>query len=581
MSFFKFIAAKLRTDKAEQIVEDRRSNVLQSQQAVERLSELGAEGLIVAAQALHDKDYQIRDMAKEVLRSGGKDAARLLVKGLDNPHNVQRERVTEVLADIATPAEIDAMLEPLLDDEDLTVRKNIARALGQTRDRRAQVALVQALRDRQWEVRHAAALSLKKIQWQPISDVDRAFHRAALLQFEDCAKLGDASIEALAFYLTSRKEADSHRKRAVHALANCDSPAAVVTLRIAAADPFAEVRVAALVALCSHIPPVEVLPQIISELKDPTEEIGEQVIQALVPIGEPAVASLCEVLDKNSSSTYRSISSALEALGRIGGDRAMRALRQLVEDTDTNHLLESTDIDLILRALFYLAAGDWEANKKIIIGHLDHASPDVRYGALDAILSNDRAQAVDLDPIAQMLRDKAGMVRRKSAELLDLVSWKPRDDEEAAWHSAAQEDWETCATFGLAAYPVFERELRMARIEQDIYRHKQIERHFRPMTESGVFSGNQKEQALKIAAPLFRLCLFCKKPVYPDDAYLNLKDLPSDWSLEQKMERLLAVQSKTYVYCPACAYGQNVRTKESKKAARLYWHLLGSYDSQT
>ncbi len=124
--------------------------------------------------ALEDLDWEVRCEAAEALRRVADGRALLpLTQGARDEHWRVRHRCVEALAllierapeavEKAPRREIISTLEAVLEDNDRSVRRQAARALGLLGSGSAVPALVEALRDRDTEVRAAAAEALGKV----------------------------------------------------------------------------------------------------------------------------------------------------------------------------------------------------------------------------------------------------------------------------------------------------------------------------------------------------------------------------------------------------------------------------------
>ncbi len=158
-------------------------------EAVITLGEMGDERCIEPlVKCLRDGDWQVREASIEALAMIGSPAVELLLRyvrdydarkpAIKTLGKINDERVldplisflrndefkddaTWALAELGKPA-INKLME-CLDDEDETVRKQAALALGEIKDASSVDALIEKLKDDNWFIRLTAASALEKI----------------------------------------------------------------------------------------------------------------------------------------------------------------------------------------------------------------------------------------------------------------------------------------------------------------------------------------------------------------------------------------------------------------------------------
>ena len=229
------------------------------------------------------------------------------------------------------------------------------------------------------------------------------------------------------------------RKEAARALAKIGEPAVepLIEALIGATDPLVSAR--AIEAL-GEIGDARAVEPLISELAR-----GEayKAITALVQIGDArAVEPLIEILkgDKVLVSA-----KAARALGEIGGARAVEALIEVLKGE---------------------AAGSWQMEE------LREAAAEAlsKIGGEEAEKALKQFPTVkgmeknrDIEGLTKALKDERLMVRHGAAWALDRLGWKPRDDAEKAHYLIAKEHWDELVKVGKPAVEPLIRVLKIDR----------------------------------------------------------------------------------------------------------------------
>lgn len=116
---------------------------------------------------------------------------------------------------------------------------------------------------------------------------------------------------------------------AVRALAQLPGDEPTSVLLHAAADPDDSVRAAAIFALGQRAAPAAVVPLLFA-LADPSEYLARLATDALIHVGQPAVAGLLRALRQDAQPRVRA--NAARALALIGDTSAIPALFKALED---------------------------------------------------------------------------------------------------------------------------------------------------------------------------------------------------------------------------------------------------------
>ena len=259
-------------------------------------------------------------IAKRYSEIGDERAVEPLIQALKDKDSDVREVAAEVLVKIGEPA-----VEPLiraLKDENQFVRWGAALALGEIGDKRAVEPLINALKDEDSDVRMEAAEALDQMGWKPGYATEKAYYLVAKKEWDEAVKLGEPAVEPLINALKSRWEA-----AAAEALVKIGEPA-VEPLINALKDEDSSVRRKAAEAL-GEIGDERAVEPLINALKDEDSFVRWEAAEALVKIGEPAVEPLIHAL-KDEDSDVRA--AAAMALGKIGDERAIEPLTEALED---------------------------------------------------------------------------------------------------------------------------------------------------------------------------------------------------------------------------------------------------------
>ena len=162
---------------------------------IEKLSKKAdAEGLI---KALSHNDGEVRNRAAIALGElKDEKAVPSLIKTFLNIYTAN-ESAAKALLQIKNKEGIEAVIKAL-GSEEAFLREIAAKALGENKVEAAVPALTRILEgDETWRVRQVAAEALKKIGWQPETDVERAFLYVVQGDFSSCVPLGRSAVKPL------------------------------------------------------------------------------------------------------------------------------------------------------------------------------------------------------------------------------------------------------------------------------------------------------------------------------------------------------------------------------------------------
>ncbi|MBM4318974.1 MAG: hypothetical protein FJ125_03220, partial [Deltaproteobacteria bacterium] len=343
---------------------------------MQALCQLGSiEDQPLLQRALDDPAAEVRQAMLEGLAGQGPAAAGLLRDALRHPHDpALRRRAAELLGQQGGPEAIPTLVQAL-DDEDVDVRQEAARALellgwgslerkqqvrqlcrnlthpeaelrratalrlAELGDEEAVPALLPLLLDPDFPVRVAAGRALAAAGQEPQLEPTWIPYWLNADTWEPLVQLGPAAVPPLAASVGQPRK--DWRLAAVRALSGIMAPAALPPLLLALGDAAPEVRGAAALGLGRRRAP-EALPGLLALLGD--EACIVEAAEALASLGDASFASLVEATTAGNLTLQRGAAmalglggraEALEPLGRLalegGGAAVRRAALQAIE----------------------------------------------------------------------------------------------------------------------------------------------------------------------------------------------------------------------------------------------------------
>jgi HEAT repeat protein len=223
-------------------------------------------------------------------------------------------------------------LEPLmklLRDPTPLARATAAEALAQLQDPGAIPPLINLLRDADPTVRGRASRSLEQLGWQPENDAERTLHIVATGNLNRVAELGSDGVELLADMM--RNGPPEKQLSAVKALGEIEDPRVPKLMLEALRKNNVLVRLAALEFMERLADPstYEVVERL---LKDKASNIRSAAVSAAVSCGgSRAVPTLMGMLMDVSWEVRREV---IKALGRLGDATAIDGLVRTLQDRD-------------------------------------------------------------------------------------------------------------------------------------------------------------------------------------------------------------------------------------------------------
>jgi len=256
-------------------------------------------------------------------RLGGTEAANALAVVLEDRRSEVRQQAAAALGEIADPTVADALVKAL-SHRDPDTRRAAAVALGGFNEERILSALESATKDIDEGVQRAAIAALARI-----GTVAAALRLRAAVESE---RKGIREAAVAAAKSPSLKPRDAREAvalavvRGEYAAAAIEGDAALPALRDALLSKDADRRAGAVRGL-ERLGSVDAIPCLVQALRDTSPAVRGSAEDALAAAGHHAVGALAEAL---SSEDVGVQSHAAAALGRIGDQRAVAALAELI-----------------------------------------------------------------------------------------------------------------------------------------------------------------------------------------------------------------------------------------------------------
>jgi HEAT repeat protein len=250
---------------------------------------------------------------------------------------------------------LDLLLASLQDD-DAAVRATAARQLGtlKLKEPEAVDGLRQRLTDESLEVRKAAAIALRSLEWFPADPVEIALMEVALgnrtydtnaaaLTVSDASEPGNASLTQLQELMRALADENPNiRASAIHALADHGTPEVTFALRQCLQDADEEVRKAAARTLSQRKAPE--LPSVFKGLlQDRDPELRIAAIHFLARHRDHAVADhLVSLLSDTEAPVRLAAAKALASLPKTPGSARALMMALLHSDAAVRQIAEAT-----------------------------------------------------------------------------------------------------------------------------------------------------------------------------------------------------------------------------------------------
>ncbi len=394
-------------------------------EAVEALIEIDGEkameGLI---EALGSHDGAVREKAFQALEKTDK---------IEDPRvacfKAFQEKNWKALRNFGSSA-VDYLIIALKDKE-WEVRREAALTLGEMEDERGAEPLIELLKDLNKEVAAAAALALEGLEGKAIKDRNILMRLAVERgDWKKVISFGSQAIETLILLL---KKYPPNVPEVEYAIGQIGEPACEPLIKELTATPGTAWKLrTSIVKILGKIGNKRAAQVLRGELNSPNDGIKAIAAEALGRVKDTgSVGPLIKLLEKRNIHIFR---PAAKALGNIGDKRALEPLIRAMRD---QHLLSAADEavraiglpeDRQLLAMYYIALQQWQ-----------------ELAALGSIA---------VKPLTEALQDSRESVRVSAAEALEKTGLPP-DIETKAWYLAAKKEWVKAAELGsVAAKPL-------------------------------------------------------------------------------------------------------------------------------
>ncbi len=435
---------------------------------LDRAIDMGEQAVAALALMLNDDFYYKRQASVEALgKIGGQKVMQLLVsQPLKDKDSHVKVSAIETLGRIGDNSVVDPIIVTLR-DPDNRVREAAAEALSHIGDIRAVAPLAGQLKDPSWDVRKACVAAL------------------ALIGRDKNARVTEPLVEAL-------KDRDPDvRQSAAAALGEVKDSAGITPLILALKDPHNPVRQAAAAAL-KRVEydweltqgALDALPELQKDLnhKDywvrqcaaDTIEAIEEARQKINPEefesgpvenpGERVLEALSDLLE-DEDRDFRL--AAAQALGRVGDLPATDLLGTALMDSDSWVRLSAAESldglnwspkDRTLQARQLVILNNWDAAAAMgadAIDALEAARHEhnisSRVAATEALARMQEARA--FDALGLFLEDESENVRKSATEALIGAGKEPKDPAHRALMALELDDWARLSMLGKFAIP--------------------------------------------------------------------------------------------------------------------------------
>jgi HEAT repeat protein len=321
----------------------------------------------------------------EGLKKIGKPAVEPLIAVLNDENNLLsvREFAVMTLGKINDPRAVEPLIAALdsIEDSDnkysleYSIKLNIVKRLGELGDKRAIEPLVPLLDHEKKEFSQAAAISLKKLKWDPSNDEVKVNQLLAGRDWNGLVKLGAPAVETLIDIVRKQSPLEENvRVKAIDALGKIGDKRAIEPL-IPLLNGSIKIRRSAAGSL------VKLKWEPSSDEEKIKLLLANQDWDGLVMLGTPAVETLIDVVKYEKMGNYNDLHiKVVETLGRIGDKRAIDTLFYSLKEKRNRSIINKTAKVLKIlgwepsdkeKADYFIATHNWdefiEYDKKLAI----------------------------------------------------------------------------------------------------------------------------------------------------------------------------------------------------------------------
>ncbi len=319
-----------------QALQDTDPNVRKN--ATEALGRIGSDKAVEPLiQALQDTDSNVRKNATEALGQIGSDkAVEPLIQALQNTSFTVGRNAAKALGRIGSDKAVEPLIQAL---QNTKVHEKAAKALGQIGGDKTVDLLIQVLQDTNYKMRYCVAQVLGQIgSYKAVEPLIQALQDTDFfVRWNATEALGQIGDDKAVEPLIQALQDTNYKMRyyVAKALGQIGSDKAVEPLIQALQDKYFDVRMFAAEAL-GQIGSDKAVEPLIQALQDKYVDVSMFAAEALGEInisGKISIVSfaLLEVLENNNELLC---TPAIKALGKIGGEMAVRGLIPLLQDSD-------------------------------------------------------------------------------------------------------------------------------------------------------------------------------------------------------------------------------------------------------
>jgi len=316
--------------------------------ASEALGQVGDESAIpFLIKRLNESEQEVRAAVIHALIRFGDRSIEPLIEALNDRRSMVRINAAKALEGIGGTSIIQPLIQLLKEDEHIDVRSEIAIILGTIGDTIVIQPLIDALQDSETNVQNSAVMALTNI--------------------------GAPTVQPLIAELNSNNT--SVRIGAIRVLGNLKHQDAIdpLTQLLEREEEQYETRCLAATSL-GTIGDSKAIGALLNALKSEIPPLRRKAVEALVMIGEPSVAALYELADRDRD--WRVRWRAIESLGRIGGKDHQEILIKSLGDQDEEVRRHSVQL--------LLSIGNSNTSERIIKALEEKKPIDYRY-AIEAL----------------------------------------------------------------------------------------------------------------------------------------------------------------------------------------------------
>jgi len=294
------------------------------------LRSFGAEGTRALCAAFSEGPDSIRIAVASILEDAANEQSLdVLIAGLETTNPKVEEAVIKALTKIGAAAA--KKLLPSLNHASPAIRANAAAILGRIREPVALDPLIDQLeQENDLTTRQAIVRALDGLGWKPANSAAGAIYWISKERWDQCAALGETAIEPLLAVIQSPDADKETKHQATQTLAKIGTPALPALSRLMThQDPLVRQLAAAGLGAMGDENAADALVQAAA---DHSWQVRLAAVQALGKIGVPA--GFNAVLNALKDSMPEIRAAAVETVGKIGGPKAENQIIRVLMGAD-------------------------------------------------------------------------------------------------------------------------------------------------------------------------------------------------------------------------------------------------------